>query len=280
DVIAVRKFLDYNGGHDIKIIAKIENYEGIENFDEILRVSDGIMVARGDMGVEVEFERLPGLQKKFIRKCYQAGKMVITATQMLESMISNPSPTRAEVSDVANAVFDGTSAVMLSGESAMGAYPLEAVRVMARVAEQAENDAFEMKVYRGIDYDTDFTDSTNAICDAVCTTARDLKAKAVIAVTKYGDTARRMSKFRPQVPIVAATPVPKTFHQLSLSWGVYPVIARYQTSSDQLFLHAIDCAKQLDFVADGDRVVIAAGIPLDTSGNTNILKVQIVGSKQ
>lgn len=280
DVIAVRKFLDYNGGHNVKIISKIENYEGIENFDEILHFSDGIMVARGDMGVEVEFERLPGLQKKFIKKCYQSGKMVITATQMLESMITNPSPTRAEISDVANAVFDGTSAVMLSGESAMGAYPLQAVKVMARVAEQAEQDAFDMKVYRGIDYEIDFTDITNAICDATCTTARDLEAKAIIAVTKYGDTARRMSKFRPSVPIVAATPTLKTYHQLSLSWGVYPVMAKNQTTSDSLFMHAIDCAKQLDLVADGDRVVIAAGVPLDTSGSTNILKVQIVGAKQ
>lgn len=277
DVIDLRKFIDYNGGHNIKIISKIENLEGIENFDEILQYSDGIMVARGDMGVEVEYERLPGIQKRFIRRCYQSGKVVITATQMLESMINNPSPTRAEITDVANAVFDGTSAVMLSGESAMGKYPIQAVQAMSKIAEQAERDAFEMKVYQGIGYDMDISDMTNAICDATCTTARDLKASAIVAVTKFGHTARRMSKFRPANPIVAATPVKKTFHQLSLSWGVYPVMARYQKTSDDLFLHAIDCAKQIDLVSDGDRVVITAGIPLDTSGNTNLLKVHIVG---
>lgn len=278
DVIALRKFLDYNGGHMIKIISKIENLEGIKNFDEILKYSDGIMVARGDMGVEVEYERLPGIQKKFIRRCYQSGKMVITATQMLESMINNPNPTRAEITDVANAVFDGTSAVMLSGESAMGKYPVRAVKVMASIAKQAEYDAFEMGVYQGIPYDMDTSDITNALCDATCITARDLDVKAIIAVTKHGNTARRMSKFRPLQPIIAATPELKTFHQLSLSWGVYPVLALYQKTSDDLFLHAIDCAKQIDAVSNGDRVVITAGIPLDTSGNTNILKVQVVGA--
>lgn len=277
DVIALRKFIDYNGGHDIRIISKIENMEGIENFDDILKYSDGIMVARGDMGVEVEFEKLPGLQKRFIKKCYQQGKMVITATQMLDSMITNPNPTRAEITDVANAVFDGTSAVMLSGETAMGAYPVRAVEVMAKIAEQAERDAFDMDFYSGVKYDMDSTDTTNALCDAACTTARDLKADAIIALTKCGRTARRMSKFRPYEPIVAATPLEKTFHQLALSWGVYPVIARLQTTSDELFQHAIDCAKQIDIVQNGDKVVIAAGIPLDTTGSTNIIKVAIVG---
>lgn len=276
DIIDMRKFIDYNGGHHIRIIAKIENMEGIDNFDQILEHSDGIMVARGDMGVEVEYERLPGLQKRFIRRCYQSGKVVITATQMLESMINSPTPTRAEITDVANAVFDGTSAVMLSGESAMGHYPVEAVKVMAKIAEQAELDAFDMDVFKDIHHDMDSSDMTNAICDATCTTANDLKAKAIIAVTKHGHTARRMSKFRPSTPIVAATPVEKTYHQLSLSWGVHPVLARYQNTSDDLFIHAIDCAKMIDIVQSGDRVVITAGIPLDTSGNTNILKVEVV----
>ncbi len=280
DVIALRKFLDYNGGHSIRIIAKIENIEGVENFDEILRHSDGIMVARGDMGVEIEYEKLPGLQKRFIRRCYQSGKMVITATQMLESMMTNPTPTRAEITDVANAVFDGTSAVMLSGETAAGQFPLEAVRVMAKIAAQAEEDARLLSSNRNIPYDMDASDTTNAVCDAACTTARDIKANAIIALTKYGQTARRMSKFRPDVAIVAATPVEKTFHQLSLSWGVYPVLARYQKTSDELFVHAIDCAKQIDVVKNGDRVVIVAGVPLDTSGSTNLLKVEIVGKKQ
>ena len=278
DVIALRKFLDYNGGHDIRVIAKIENLEGIENFEEILEHADGIMVARGDMGVEVEYERLPGLQKKFIKSCYSAGKMAITATQMLESMVHSANPTRAEITDVANAVFDGTSAVMLSAESAVGEFPVRAVEVMSRIARQAETDAFAQNAYRDIAY-VDVTDVTNAICDAACTTARDVRARALIAVTKLGGTARRMSKFRPQVPIVAATPIEKTFHQLALSWGVYPVVARMQSSTDDLFTHAIDCAKQLDLADDGDIVVITGGVPLGTTGTTNILKVQVVGER-
>ncbi len=278
DILALRKFLNYHGGHDIRIIAKIENIEGVDNFDEILANSDGIMVARGDMGVEIEYERLPGLQKQFIRRCYQSGKMVITATQMLESMMNNPTPTRAEITDVANAVFDGTSAIMLSGETAAGQYPIEAVQVMAKIAEQAEEDALMLGSYEGFRYDMD-TDVTNAMCDAACTTARDIKAKAIIALTKYGQTARRMSKFRPSMAIVAATPVEKAYHQLALSWGVYPVMARYQRTSDELLQHAIDCARQIDAVEPGDRVVIVAGVPLDTSGNTNLLKVEIVGDR-
>ncbi|MDO4354917.1 MAG: pyruvate kinase [Clostridia bacterium] len=280
DVVCLRKFLDYNGGHDIRIIAKIENLEGVANFDEILSCADGIMVARGDMGVEVGLELLPGLQKRFIQRCYQAGKMVITATQMLESMINNPSPTRAETSDVANAVFDGTSAVMLSGESAAGKYPVETVRTMSHIVEQAERDLLQLDMMSHSAHDIDYSDITNAICDATCTTARDIKAKAIIAVTKYGSTARRMSKFRPLQPIVAATPVEKTYHQLALSWGVYPVLARYQKSSDDLFIHAADCAKQIDLVQDGDLVVITGGLPLGTTGSTNILKVQIVGDRR
>lgn len=276
DVIALRKFLDYHGGHRIRIIAKIENIEGVNHFDEILANCDGIMVARGDMGVEVEFERLPGLQKRFIRKCYQSGKMVITATQMLESMIHSTTPTRAEITDVANAVFDGTSAVMLSGETAAGDHPALVVRVMSQIAEQAEQDAFDMQVYRGIPYDLDTGDVTNAICDAAVTTARDVHAKAIIAVTTSGLTARRVSKFRPLQTIVAATPSVKTFHQLSLSWGVVPVLALNQDDTEHLFVHAVDCAKQLDLVTAGDTVVITAGVPLKQTGTTNLLKVQVV----
>ena len=276
DVIELRKLLNYYGGHDIKIIAKIENNEGVENFEEILANSDGIMIARGDMGVEIEFEKLPGIQKKFIRKCYSTGKMVITATQMLETMIHSVTPTRAEITDVANAVFDGTSAVMLSGETAMGDHPAHVVSVMAKITERAEQDALEMKLYQGISHDADFSDMTNAICDAACTTARDIRARAIIAVTKSGTTARRVSKFRPSEPIVAATPDIKTYHQLSLSWGVYPVLALNQDDTDRLFLHAIDCARQLDIVSKGDKVVITAGVPLKLSGTTNLLKVQVV----
>lgn len=276
DVIELRKLLNYYGGHSIKIIAKIENAEGVDNFDEILANCDGIMVARGDMGVEIEFEKLPGIQKKFIRKCYQAGKMVITATQMLETMIHSKTPTRAEITDVANAVFDGTSAVMLSGETAMGDHPAHVVEVMAKIAERAEMDAMEMGNYDGVKYDSDFSDLTNAICDAACTTARDIRAKAIVAVTNSGTTARRVSKFRPSEAIVAATPQKKTFHQLSLSWGVCPVLALNQDDTDRLFLHAIDCARQLDIVNKGDKVVITAGVPLRQSGTTNLLKVQEV----
>ncbi|HKM21864.1 MAG TPA: pyruvate kinase [Lachnospiraceae bacterium] len=276
DIMELRKFVDYYGGQDIRLISKIENVEGIDNFDEILKHSDGIMVARGDMGVEVEFERLPGLQKRFIKKCYQSGKMVITATQMLESMIQHPHPTRAEITDVANAVFDGTSAVMLSGETAMGQYPVLAVEVMAKVARQAEHDYFDILKNKNFHYEMDMDDTTNAVCDAACTTARDIGAKAIIAVTKSGQTARRMSKFRPQVPIVAATPEDRTFHQLALSWGVYPVRALYQQTQNELFQHAIACARQIDVVEKGDVVVIVAGVPLDTSGNTNLLKVESV----
>ena len=276
DVIALRKFLDYHGGHLIKIIAKIENIEGINNFDEILAHSDGIMVARGDMGVEVEYEKLPGIQKKFIKRCYKAGKMVITATQMLESMIHNATPTRAEITDVANAVFDGTSAVMLSGETAMGEHPDLVVRVMSRIVLQAESDFFDMNMASVAGHDIDVKDKTNAICDAACTTARDLKAKAIIAVTKSGETARRVSKFRPFEPIVAATPELKTYYQLALSWGVCPVLALNQDNEEKLFMHAVDCAKQIDVVSKGDTVVITAGLPLNMPGTTNLLKVETV----
>ena len=263
DVIALRKFMDYNGGHKIKIISKIENMQGVENFDGILEVSDGIMVARGDMGVEVDFEKLPGIQKRFIKKCYQSGKIVITATQMLESMISSTTPTRAEISDVANAVFDGTSAVMLSGETAMGIDPPHVVEVMSKIARQAEQDAFDMYAY-------------SDICDAACTTARDLRAKAIIAVTQSGYTARLVSKFRPLQTIVAATPEQKTYHQLSMSWGVHAVIALDQQDTDSLFRHAIDCAKQIDAVAKGDTAVITGGVPLNVNGTTNTLKVVMI----
>jgi len=276
DVTQLRRFINYHGGHSIRIISKIENIEGVDNFDEILALSDGIMVARGDMGVEVDFEKLPGIQKKFIKKCYSAGKMVITATQMLESMIHSTTPTRAEISDVANAVFDGTSAIMLSGETAVGDHPVRVVEVMAKIASRAEQDAFEMDVFRGLQHDIDFTDTTNAICDAACTTAKDLSASAIIAVTKNGSTARRVSKLRPAMPIVAATPDRKTFYQLALSWGVYPVLSLEQSDEEKLFIHAIDCAVQTDIVKKGDKVVITAGVPLNVTGTTNTIKVMVV----
>ncbi|HHU22616.1 MAG TPA: pyruvate kinase [Clostridiales bacterium] len=277
DVIELRSFLDENGGSDIKIISKIESTEGIECFDEILEYSDGIMVARGDMGVEVNYERLPGLQKRFIRKCYQHGKIAITATQMLESMINNPIPTRAETTDVANAVFDGTSAVMLSAETAIGKYPVVAVKTMTKILLEAERDAREMGAFKYIDYEMDSEDTTNAVCHAARTLARDLNAKVIIALTKSGYTARKMSKFRPDQPIVGATPEIKTYHQLALSWGVYPVITRSHVEFDNLFGHAIDRARDLNMLSRGDRVVVVAGLPLDISGTTNLIKMEIVG---
>ena len=276
DVIAMRNYLDYYGGHSIRIIAKIENTEGIDNFEEILKHANGIMVARGDMGVEVNYERLPGLQKRFIRRCYQSGKIVITATQMLESMIHNTTPTRAEITDVANAVFDGTSAVMLSGETAMGDHPALVVKVMSKIAAQAEKDAFDIGAYRAIaSHQRDEGDATNAICDAACTTARDLHAAAILTVTRSGYTAQHLSKFRPVEPIVAATPNLKTYNQLALCWGVYPIRARYQSDTNLLVTHAIDCAKRFGYVNVGDRVVVTAG-GTDESGTTDVLKVQVV----
>ena len=278
DVIAMRNYLDYYGGHNIRILAKIENAEGIENFEAILKEANGIMVARGDMGVEVDYERLPGLQKRFIRRCYQSGKIVITATQMLESMIHNTTPTRAEITDVANAVFDGTSAVMLSGETAMGDHPALVVKVMGRIAAQAEKDAFEIGAYRAFAArDLDYGDATNAICDAACTTARDLHAAAILTVTRSGYTAQHLSKFRPAEPIVAATPDEKTYNQLALCWGVYPIPAIYQPDTNVLVTHAVDCAKRFGYVKAGDRVVVTAG-GTGESGTTDVLKVQVVPS--
>ena len=276
DIVAMRNYLDYYGGHNIRILAKIENAEGIENFESILEAANGIMVARGDMGVEVDYERLPGLQKRFIRRCYQSGKIVITATQMLESMIHNTTPTRAEITDVANAVFDGTSAVMLSGETAMGDHPARVVKVMGRIAAQAEKDAFEIGAYRAIAGHERYTgDATDAICDAACTTARDLNAAAILTVTRSGYTAQHLSKYRPSEPIVAATPHEKTYNQLALCWGVYPIHAIYQPDTNVLVTHAVDCAKRFGYVKAGDRVVVTAG-GTGESGTTDVLKVQVV----
>lgn len=275
DVNVLRKFLNENGGNSIKIISKIESIEGVENFDDILAVSDGIMVARGDLGVEVDYRQLPGLQKRFIHSCYSAGKMVITATQMLDSMITSPVPTRAEITDVANAVFDGTSAVMLSGESAVGQYPEEAVRALAAITEQAEKDAIEMGQFKKWKFALDASDTTNAICDAACITAKDLSAAAIVAVTQSGGSARNVSKFRPVTPIIAATPEKQTFHQLALSWGVFPLLTEYQQTSDDLLTHAVNRAVESGMIMSGDRVVIVAGIPLATVGSTNLVKIQI-----
>lgn len=276
DVTIMRNYLEAIGWNDAKIIAKIENSQGVDNIDEIIRVADGIMVARGDMGVEVPFEKIPSIQKMIIEKVYMAGKIVVTATQMLESMIENPRPTRAEITDVANAIYDGTSAIMLSGESAVGKHPVEAVKTMARIAETTEAD---------IDYKTRFdhfyqkpenNDITSAISHATVTTAHDLNAAAIVTVTKSGTTARMISKFRPFTTIVGATTNPKIYRQLVLSWGVYPVICQEKQNTDELFDHAVEVTKNAGVIKRGDLAVITAGIPLGVSGTTNMLKVQVV----
>lgn len=276
DIIEIRKILEENGGADIKIIAKIENQEGVDNIDDILRVSDGIMVARGDMGVEIPFENIPQIQKRLIEKAYNAGKLAITATQMLESMIKNPRPTRAETTDVANAIYDGTSAIMLSGETAAGLYPVEAVRTMARIAETTERSINYAKRFRSREPDP-AQNVTNAISHATVTTALDLDAKAILTVTTTGGTAKLLSKYRPNRPILSCTPNEKTWRQLNLSWGVIPIMSKIMETTDDLFSHAVDCAAKEGLLESGDLVVITAGVPLGISGTTNLMKVHVVG---
>lgn len=273
DVEVIRKLLEDNSGSEIKIIAKIESTQGIENFEEILEAADGIMVARGDMGVEVAYEKLPGIQKKFIRRCVQSGKIVITATQMLESMTTSPIPTRAEITDVANAVFDGTTAVMLSGETAAGKYPVEAVATMAKIAMQAETDQPKVPSRNMIWHEMDAMDVTNAVGHAACTLAKDINAAAIMAITKTGYTARRMSKFRPDIMIIGATPYEKTYHQLSLIWGVTPLMANYRYEIEDLFGHCARKALRAGLIKEGSNIVISAGVPVDVPGNTNIIRV-------
>ncbi len=280
DVHDLRSFLKENGGDNIMIISKIENTEGISNFDAILEASDGIMIARGDMGVEVDYAILPGVQKTIIEKCSKRGKPVITATQMLESMISEPTPTRAEITDVANAVFDGTSAVMLSGESAAGQYPVEAVEAMSRIVTQAEEDLLASSRRVSVEdlysqtIEHGHADTSTAIGHAACQAARDVGAKALIAITKSGYTARVMAKFHPGQPIVAATPSESAGRKMALIWGVYPVITKSETDFEKLLESAVCGAENLGFLKKGDRVVISAGLPLNVSGNTNIVRIE------
>ena len=277
DVIQIKNVLEKYKGKDIKVIAKIENREGIENIDEIIKVSDGIMVARGDLGVEIPVEEVPLVQKSLIAKCYNAGKPVITATQMLDSMIRNPRPTRAEASDVANAIYDGTSAIMLSGEIAAGKYPLESLRTMSKIAETTEKSInYWEKFATGQYYNLE--NVTNAISHATCTTSFDLKAAAIITVTHTGNTARMISKFRPPCPILANTVNQRVQRQLSLSWGVIPFLVKEVSSTDEMFDVGVENAQRSQYVKNGDLVVITAGIPVVISGTTNILKVHIVGN--
>ena len=277
DVLQIRQELEANDNHSIRIIAKIENQEGVDNIDDIIKVSDGIMVARGDMGVEIALEEIPSIQKRLIHKGYNAGLQVITATQMLDSMMKNPRPTRAETTDVANAIYDGTSAIMLSGETAAGAYPVEAVKTMARIARRTEEDINYQKRFSARDVH-DAPNVTNAISHATVTTAHDLGAAAILTVTKSGATARMISKFRPACPIICCTTNPTTQRQMNLSWGVVPLMADEKKSMDDLFDHAVERAVKAGYLASGDLVVITAGAPLGVSGTTNLLKVHLVGN--
>ena len=273
DVTILRNFVEAIGWKDVKIISKIENTQGVDNIDDIIAASDGIMVARGDMGVEIDFQRIPAIQKMIIRKVYDAGKIVVTATQMLESMITNPRPTRAEITDVANAIYDGTSAIMLSGESAVGNHPVEAVQTMTSIALTTENDIDYKRQFDNFYPESGGKDITSAISHATVTTAPDLNASAIITVTKSGTTARMISKFRPQTDIVGATINQKVWRQLSLSWGVKPVLCQLKDNTDELFDHAVEVTVKAGAAKKGDTVVITAGIPLGMSGTTNMLKV-------
>ena len=275
DVEAVRAVLHDCGGDDVKIIAKIENQEGVDNLDEILEAADGIMVARGDLGVEIPAARVPILQKQMIRKGLQLGKPVITATQMLDSMMRNPRPTRAEVSDVANAVYDGTGSVMLSGETAGGKYPVEALTAMVGIVTETES---------AIDYWKQFqkqrvlpaSNINDAITHTCCLTAKDLNAKAILTATNSGRSARMICRFRPACPIAALTMHEKVRRQLNISWGVTPYLTGEVNSTDRIFSLSAEVALKERLVENGDTVVITAGVPLGKSGSTNLIKAQVI----
>lgn len=271
DILEVRKILDAKNS-SMKIIAKIENMQGIENVEEILEVSDGIMVARGDLGVEVPLEEVPILQKRLIKMAVAKGKHVITATQMLDSMMNNPRPTRAETTDVANAIYDGTTAIMLSGETAAGQYPVEAVKTMARIAECAEKDIdYRSRMYRfGVD---GHTDTTTAISFATCSVAMDLNAAAIITVTLSGFTAEMVARYKPDCQIIGCSTQPQVRRQMNLLYGVRPLAIEDEYSADVLFVHAAEEAKKAGYVKSGDTVVITAGLPLGVAGRTNMIRV-------
>jgi len=262
----------------MKIIAKIENEEGVTNVDSILAVCDGLMIARGDLGVEVEFEELPIIQKDLIKRAISQGKPVITATQMLESMINNPRPTRAEASDVANAIYDGTSAIMLSGETAVGKYPLETFQTMDSIARRIEASIdYRQRFFKG--GFSALTSITNAISHATVTTSHDLNAAAILAVSLSGNTAQNVSKYRPTSPIIACTPDIKAMRQLKLNWGIIPVLTKEETETNALFSHAVDAAIEAGHIKQGDLVVLTAGVPVGLSGTTNLMKIHVAGDK-
>nr|WP_295284148.1 pyruvate kinase [uncultured Blautia sp.] len=276
DIKEIRDILEKNGGQGIKIIAKIENQQGVDNIDSIIEAADGIMIARGDMGVEIPLEDVPVIQKDIISKVYTAGKQVITATQMLDSMIKNPRPTRAETTDVANAIYQGTSAIMLSGETAAGKYPVEALKTMVKIAVRTEADVEYNKQFR-VRYNGGASNMTTAISHATCMTAIDLDAKAIIAITRSGNTARMVSKYRPGCMIIGCTPDERTCRQMNLAWGVTPIHMKEEYSMEILLLHATEAAEEKGYVKKGDVVVLTVGVPLGRSGNTNLLKATVVG---
>lgn len=265
DVKLIRKVLDENGGKDIKIISKIENQEGIDNLDEIIEISDGIMVARGDLGVEIPYYEVPIMQKKFIQKCNNAGKMVITATQMLDSMTENPNPTRAEVSDVANAIFDVTGAIMLSGESAMGKYPAKCVETMNKIATAVEENIKYWKRYTRREHDLKDMNYEFNLSHSVTSTAMEMQAKAIFAYTQTGNTPRMVASFLPSCPIYAITNNEKTYRQLSLCWDTTPILIKDKTKPNDVISAGIEEAKKKGYVQEGDIVVIAGGASIVSS---------------
>ena len=275
DVLAIRDILEIHEA-DINIISKIESREAVNNIEGILRVSDGIMVARGDLGVEIPAEDVPMIQKALIDKCNKVGKPVITATQMLESMTHNPRPTRAEASDVANAILDGTDAIMLSGESAAGNYPVEAVKTMNRIALRVES-AFPYENYIKKHSDAEAKTVTDGISHAVCSISSNLGASAILTATASGHTARMISKYRPKAPIVAVTPYPKVVRKMALVWGVHPLINRDINSTDEMIAETVEVTLQAGYIKAGELVVITAGVPVGVHGTTNLLKVHTVG---
>ncbi len=274
DLIDVHNYLKELNADDIELIAKIENQSGFDNIEEICEVCDGIMIARGDMGVEIPFKMLPAIQKKLITKCRLLGKRVITATEMLESMISNPRPTRAEISDIANAVYDGTSAIMLSGETAAGKYPIEAVKTMAEIAETTESNIHYNKRFHNAEFK--IRNSVDAISHSTCGMAIDLEAKVIVACSLSGMTARMVSRFRPPVPILGLTTDERTWRRLALSWGVIPAMCERFSSTDVLFYTAKKIAEQELLLEKGDKIIITGGDTSGTSGNTSLIKIENV----
>ncbi|MBR3119546.1 pyruvate kinase [Oceanobacillus profundus] len=276
DVLEIKEVLEKNNGSHIQIIPKIENQEGVDNIDSILEVSEGLMVARGDLGVEIPAEDVPLVQKELIKKCNNAGKPVITATQMLDSMQRNPRPTRAEASDVANAIFDGTDAIMLSGETAAGAYPVESVQTMSNIALKAESALEHKSILNERSKNVDMT-ITEAISQSVTHTAMNLDVDTIITPTESGHTARMISKYRPKASILAVTFAAHVTRQLSLVWGVHPVIGKQTNTTDEMLDVAIDKALSTNMCKRGGRVIITAGVPVGESGTTNLLKVHVIG---